>query len=413
MLATSAHAAPSFEPPPGWSEGEGAAAAARSRAEAWARAWGGELDQVMSTQSDDAFAETLAIVDVAEPLPPKILTELDAGRSWLEAHAAEALGPRATLEPDTVELLPRPEPGVAVLIGRAQHDDRTAWIAVAPRGARHLGLVLMVPTSEEILYANVFDDAIDGLGGLKAPIAPFQREPLRWGALGAWLVLGLAFGVQWIRRALPRPGARVAGRQAAMVLAGAAAVVLVIARLVLSDSSVELALAGTTPWGLALELAMGGALAALLVLGLSELWARRLQPVASAPAGGSFARGDMRARRGAAAPAEPMAPAITGDTKVGPPPAITGDTMVGPPPAITGNTKIGPPPEPIPLDDGPPVREIISGNIELETQVRRAPEPDTVKTTAPRPPEPDTVKTTAPASPVHAVERPALEIDWS
>ena len=49
----------------------------------------------------------------------------------------------------------------------------------------------------------------------------------------------------------------------------------------------------------------------------------------------------------------------------------TGDTQVGPPPAVTGNTKVGRPPSAgRDLAAGPPVREIISGDFEVETDSR-------------------------------------------
>ena len=454
----SAEAAPSFDPPPGWDEGSAADPDARDRARAWAAAWSADVRQVMSPRADDDFAETLAVLDVAAPIPAEALAELEAGRTWLEPRISAALGTTASLEPDALELRPRPEPGVAVLVGRVQQSDRIAWIALAPRGARHLAIVLLVPAAEEILYANVFDDVVERLDDLRPPIAPFPHAPLRWGALAAWVLVGAALGVGWTRRCLPRPGARVAGRQVALALLGAALVVLVLVGVALDGAVIELelelALASSTPWTLAFEIAMGGAVAAALVLGATELWARRLQPVASAPEGGTFARTGAMPRRGGVAPelVDPVtdelpegiapavtgdthvgpAPAITGDTQIGPAPAITGDTQIGPAPAVTGHTRIGPPPRPLSaaeVEAGPPVREVISGDIEVQTQVRRIPEPDTVETVPPAPsgvarvdPDEDTnprAPSEPPASLVDAHDepagrsRPTIEIDWS
>jgi hypothetical protein len=396
-LAPWARAAPAFEPPSGWDEGEAADAQARRRAEAWAKAWSADVRRVMSTRADDGFTETLAILDAAAPIPIEALADLDAGRTWLEPRVTAALGAKATLDPDGLELRPRPGPGVAVLVARVQLDDRVARVAVAPRGARHLAVVLLVPQAEEVLYGRVFDDAIDSLDGLQRPVAPFPRGSWRLVALLVWLGVGGVLAVAWIRRSLPQLGARAAGRRATVALLGASVLVLVLAGALLGDAAVELSLAGSSPWGFAVELSMGGAIVAMIALVTTEVLERRFQPIASAPQSGSFAVIPVASRRAASSLTAAVTgdthvgppPAVTGDTHVGPPPAVTGDTHVGPPPAVTGNTKVGPPPQPISIEGfeaGPPVREIISGDIEVQTQVRRMPEPDTVRTSPPVPP---------------------------
>lgn len=450
VLSPSALAAPAFVAPPGWDQGGAASERARDRADAWAKAWSAELRQVMSPRSADHFAETLAILDVAVPIPADALTKPDAARSWLEPRVSAALGTSAILDPEGLELRPRAQPGVAVLVARVHQDDLLALIAVAPMGGRHVAVVMLIYEADEVLYARLFDDAIEGLEGLAAPVTPFRRDLVRGLALLAWLLLGSVLAFEWTRRCLPLPGPRVAGRQVAAALLASAVLVLLVVGVISGGSTVELALAGTTPWGIGLELAAGGALAAGLVLVATEVWERRLQPVASAPQAGSFAiSGAVSRRHGTSesprtTPAitgdthvgpAPVSPTITGDTQVGRAPAVTGDTQVGRAPAISGNTKVGPPPTPIPLEEldaGPPVREVISGDIEMDTQVRRMPEPDTVRTTPPLPPstpaEPGADEDTnpralpgdePPASLVDASEPildkslPKLEIDWS
>ena len=417
VLVPLAWAAPAFSAPSGWDEGAAADPQARRRADAWAQAWSADVRSVMSTRADDGFAETLAILDVAAPMPAEALADLEAGRAWLEPRVTAALGATATLDPDGLELRPRPERGVAVLVARVRQDDRVARVAVAPLGVRHLAVVLMLPQAEEVLYAGVFDDAVEGLEGLQRPVAPLRRGLLRTVALLSWLLVGGLIAFEWTRRSLPDPGARVAGRQVAAALVATSALVLVLAGWLLGDATVELALAGSTPWSFALELVLGGVIMAVLVLVATELWERRVRPIASAPESGSFAASASGSRRDGSSRSIPVVqprPAVTGDTHVGPPPAVTGDTHVGPPPAapppavtgdthvgpppaITGNTKVGPAPQPGGnTGGGPPVREIISGDIEVQTQVRRAPAPDTVKTPAPAG---DTVKTAAPSAP--------------
>ncbi|MCB9715773.1 MAG: hypothetical protein H6712_18035 [Myxococcales bacterium] len=397
------HAAP-LTLPFGWSEDAGAAPSARARASAWAKAWGGELEQVMSTAEDDDFAETLAVVEVGSPVPPAALESPEAATPWLRERLRLAMGRGAELVDDSVLVIRRAAPGIAVVRGRGRVDGRVVMLAVGPRGPHHVAVVLQVAAGEEVLYAGVFDGAVEELDDLRPPLQPFPRGSLRLLALLAWLAAGIVVGVLWTRRSLPRPGARVAGQQVALALMGAAVLVLLVARVVLGGSGPELALADGSPWGFALELAMGGPIMAVLVLGGCELWERRLTPVASAPQQGSFAISGAQRRRAAElamrhppSDAYAIPPAITGDTQVGPPPAITGDTQVGPPPAITGdtqvgrapaisgNTKVGPPPKPPVEDDyeAPPVREIIAGAIEVSTHVGPRPLPPT-EDTAPR-----------------------------
>ncbi|MEX1365852.1 MAG: hypothetical protein AB1Z98_22180 [Nannocystaceae bacterium] len=379
--------------PFGWSDGDGAAVQARERANAWANAWRGRVDQVMSTAADDDFVETLAMIESEVPLPEGVLDELPSARPWLAERLTMALGPGASLDPESVQLLERDADGVAVLRGRGRAGDTVVWVAVGPRGPRHVVVVMQVAAGEQVLYAAIFDAAIDELSGLRPPATPFPSGTVHVVAWLAWLALGLGGAITWIRRNLPRSGVRAASRQVAAVLGGAALLVLVAARLALGGSAVELSLVDSTPWVFALQLAMGGPVIALLVIAAAELIERQPTLVASAPPQGSFANsgspravGHVPAQPVARAsdPALDLAHAQTGDTQVGPaptlppvPPAVTGDTQVGRAPAVRGNTQVGPPPA-APHDDmsSPPVREVIAGAIEVDTQV------------GPRPPRP-------------------------
>ncbi len=387
FMVASVGGAASLSTPTGWVQGAAADDRAHRRADAWAAAWGADVRGVMSTRSADDFVETLAVLDVAGPLPAETLAEVTTGREWLSARASAALGAAATLEPDTAQLILQDEPGVAVLRAKFIVGEEVAWVAAAPTGARHLMVVLLVPSAEEVLHAGVFEDALDDLEGLRAPIAPFAHGSARTIAYVLWFVVGGAFAVLWTRRSLPMPGARAAGRQVAGILVGTALLVSLVAGLLLDGSAVELSLAGTSPWGLGLQLGLGGLVTAAVVLAGTDLWERRLRPVASAPGVGSFAvSGASTRRRGPDSAGVPLegsttnvVPAVTGDTHVGPPPAQTGNTQVGPAPAQTGNTQVGPPPAktgntkvgPAPvahdMEEEPPVREVISGDFEVDS----------------------------------------------
>ncbi|MEM7159921.1 MAG: hypothetical protein AAF799_44185 [Myxococcota bacterium] len=275
--------------PSGWNSGDAAAATAQSNAADWAAAWGGQVEFVMSTPDDDALVETLVIVDVPAPLPDGFTSDSSTAHAWLEPRAQKAFGTQLSLPATATSFEPTDRPDVGITRGRATIDDRVVLLAVAPKGARHVVVVMVLAANEEILYGDVFESTVDGLDGLSSTIAPFPRTTWRIVGWALWLVFGLGAAIEWTRRSLPRPGARVAGRQVAALLAATSILVLVVLGPSLGDSAVELTLAGTTPWSFAAELAAGGIVAAILAVVVTELWARRLTPVASAPRAGTFA----------------------------------------------------------------------------------------------------------------------------
>ena len=349
--------------PPGWRHADEVSAEANDRAEAWASGWSAGLSLVCSTPDDDGFAETLAVLEVSEPLPEEILGDTTSAQAWLEPRLRSLLGPGAEPELESLALVPRPTPGVAIIRARLQLEDRVVLIAVAPKGAQHQAVVLTYESSDEILYGGVFEASIDGMSDLHPPIAPFPRTALRWLALLSWLALGALLGLGWTRRNLPRPGAKVAGRQVGAMLVASAALVLVLAGLGLGGYAVELGLAGTTPWGFAIELAMGGVIAAVAVVLGTNMWEQRLRPVASAPQQGTYATAGVPQRRAssvspAAEPNPTPAPSTEGGTQIGPPPGppptTAGGTQIGPAPTAPsasappapGGTRVGPPPAP-------------------------------------------------------------------
>lgn len=295
--AGSAEAAP-ISTPSGWVGGDAAQPEARDRAEAWALAWKGTVRDVKSTRNADDFAETLALLDLTGPMPPEAMVDADGARPWVEQRVAAALGASASL--DSVEVIPASAPGVSIVEARATVDGRVARLAFGPTGARHRAMVLMVPSAEEVLHTRAFDDAREALDDLRPPVLPFAHDLVRGLAMGLWLVGGVLLAVVWTRRSLPLPGARVAGRQVAGLLLGVAVLVMLVTGMGLADSAVELELSGTSPWTLAIELGLGGMAMAGLVALATELWARRLQPVASAPTDGSFSATGSTIRRHAA-----------------------------------------------------------------------------------------------------------------
>ncbi|MCH9685092.1 MAG: hypothetical protein K0V04_26885, partial [Deltaproteobacteria bacterium] len=335
--------------PAGWEQGPNAAPDARRRAEAWAAAWGGSVRHVITPSGRDDFAETLVVVDVSRPMPADAFGDPAVATAWLQRQAATALGATASVDETSVEQIPWTTPGVTVLVGRVIVESRAARIAFAPRGPSHVVVMLLVTASEEVLYADLFDETVDALEGLRPPVVAFSTGRWRGVAIVLWLLVAGIATVLWTRRNLPQPGARAAGRQVAAVLGIAALAVFVLVGLALDTASVELSLAGSSPWGMAAELgAVGLAAAGLAIVG-TELWERRLQPIVSAPRAGSFASGGSPSPRRATAlraamPGEPPPPAV--DPWQG---ATIGGLATSHPPPDSGGTAVGPAPTNVPV----------------------------------------------------------------
>lgn len=275
--------------PSGWRQGDAVTAEARDRAERWARAWQGEVVALASTAADDSLSETLALIEVAAPLPAELLTDTEAATPWMLARMQEAFGGSATVPTESIELRHTAKRGVAIVVGRGNVEGQLGLVAFAPRGAHYLALVLWIDAEDEILYGTVFEDALGGLGDLQAPIAPFPVASTILVAWLLWLGLGLGLGGWWVHRGRATPGPRVAGRQAAVVIALVAVVLLTAVGMSLGNAQAELALADSTPWGLAMYTSVGGVAVTLVLLLVGEGLERSQRTVASAPTQGTFA----------------------------------------------------------------------------------------------------------------------------
>lgn len=275
--------------PAGWVDGDAVAPAVQRDAEAWASAWEGQVQRVMSTETKDDLVETVVILDVPLPLPAEVTNDSVAAGQWLQARGRKAFGTSLSLPDTEVSLQSTEQPNLNIARGRATIDERLVLLAVAPKGARHVVVVMVLAASEEVLYGSIFDSTLESLEGLVPTIAPFPRTLWRTVGWVLWLVIGLAVTIEWTRRSLPLPGARLAGRQMAGFLFATSILVLVIVGSSVGGSAVELSLAGSSPWSFAAEVAAGGVVAAVLAVLITEVWARRLTPVASAPQQGSFA----------------------------------------------------------------------------------------------------------------------------
>jgi hypothetical protein len=194
LLAGPALAAVSIDTPAGWAADQAAQPQARSRAQAWAVATGYRLVTVASTTTQDDFAETLAVLEIAEPLSGAAIEEADGARDVLARAASLVVDSREP--PAEFSTEDSPVPGATLLMGRWDVGDLTYRVALAPSGPTQSLVVLAARTQEAPLHRAAFTGAVDSMQGVTPPIAPFPRNTWRFGALVIWLlVAGGTFGL--------------------------------------------------------------------------------------------------------------------------------------------------------------------------------------------------------------------------
>lgn len=235
-----------------------------------------------STQRDDDFTETMALIEVAGPLPP--LGDREPGEVLLALA-----GP---LVPEDVELagaraVENEDERPPTLVAHWTNGERVQHLAVASSGATHSLIVMEVQASEASLYASTFDTLVEGLEGIAAPVHPFPLSRWRWATFWGWLSLAGAVGsvlritmmrsIGWILQIV------------AVICVGCAIAAGAAVFLGLSDRMHEMELAATSPMAVATETAFMGAVVAGLALAGAVLLRTRQRPVKSAPADGIYA----------------------------------------------------------------------------------------------------------------------------
>lgn len=284
--------------PAGWDEIDRASS---ERAQAWAKAVNGRVVQAFATRTDDGFYETLAIVDIAGALEGTALIDPEVA---LASSTGDLFGdtPSRTRVLDPLSEAP-------VMIGRYDADGMTHDVAVVSAGARRALVILAVRTSEQTLYAQVFEDALANLRGMTAPVVPFDHARWRWMvllggilmAVVAWLVLSrTSFGVD---------GSRDVGRAVGITSLLLGVLAAAIAYGSLSDAQSELALAGLDRAVLAAEVALMGVLAGGVSFALGIVRDDSVRRIESAPAGGSFATS------GVSGPSKPSSTSPSSETR--------------------------------------------------------------------------------------------------
>jgi hypothetical protein len=280
-LVTSAvvHAAVTMRAPAGWvatTEGE-----ASSRARAWfADQPEAKIIRVYTTSGRDAFAETLALVELpgAFDAARGDAAELDRAMSGLPGFAAAT----ATWTRDESSSAPR-------LVARWRDTDIAYRAELVASGESRTLLVGASLASEAVLYDRVFDETSASLEGAESPRTAFDRGAWRLRVLVTSLIaFAAAVGVAMWRRPFGA-GARDIGRVAAVVIVVVSLVGAKLTSSAMDDHADALRLAGVSGGTLAAEAVTWGLLAAILTWVLGVWLGRSDGPVASAPLRGAFA----------------------------------------------------------------------------------------------------------------------------
>ncbi len=302
LFALSAQAAVRIaDAPPGWEDGSPDAV---TRAEEWAEAVGGRVDDVFSTRAVDGFAETLALLSIPVAMSPG--AELNPERAL-----DEAVGSLFESEPTSPRLLEGTE-DAPIVTGVWTEDGIVYQVAIVSAGPGQGAVFLAVRESERSLYAKIFDEAVDSIVGAAPPLSPFKIRPWRTGSLVGWI---LVLFIGWLvisNTAVREDGAAAVGRSVAVLCILLAVVAGSVVYMTLIDEAGPLRLANLTRSRVAFEVAAGGCLAALIAWFLGALRDGTVRRVESAPTGrGTFSGASARTLGPSLVP--PSRPAVLTD----------------------------------------------------------------------------------------------------
>lgn len=277
LFAVGAQAAVELRrPPAGWASTPSEQAV--ERADDWANVLGGRVDEVFSTRGDDEFSETLAVIGLPGAMKPEAVRDPASTltRTFEELFESEPADTRAA------------QRGAPVLVGAWSEDGVLFEVALVSAGPRRAAVILAVREEERSLYGRVFEDVLDNLAGIAAPLPPFDVVTWRWGTVIGWAAFLVLTWLGFAATERGRDGAGAIGRAVAVICVLAAIAVSAAAYVSLADQVPSLRLAEVQRGRMAIEVAVGGLLAALVAWFLGVLRDSTVRRVESAPTGGTF-----------------------------------------------------------------------------------------------------------------------------
>ncbi len=268
-----------------WLENADAAPEARRRATRWAELLGLPMVQVLSTEPDDRFAETIAVYERDEPVHERVFADPERALVALTAMVDDLVEGAA---PVASELRTLPS-GERIVWAQWIVDDLAYECVLAPSGATTSLIVTAVLASQVGSERAELDRIYAGVAGLTAPMPEFSLTQWRWGSIAIWL--GLAVGLHLLMLAFVdrHRDHRQAGMRAALVLLPLVGIGTLASQSMLASRELALTHAGTSVAGLMTWIGVTG----LCVVMLHVLFAqsRDRGVVRSAPTSGAFASG--------------------------------------------------------------------------------------------------------------------------
>ncbi|MFV8751380.1 hypothetical protein ACNOYE_12615 [Nannocystaceae bacterium ST9] len=268
-----------------WLESADAAPEARRRASRWADALGLRMVQVLSTDPDDRFAETIAVFERAEPVSAEAFASPELALASLSAMVEDLVG---ASEPVASELRSLPS-GERVVWAQWIVDDLAYECVLAPSGETASLIVAAVLASQVGSERAELDRIYAELEGVTAAMPSFSLPAWRWGALGLWLALAAGLHVLMLAFVDRDRDHRQAGMRATLILLPVVALGTLLARGLLLERELALTHAGTSVAGLLTWIGATGMCVAALHVLLAQRADRGV--VRSAPTTGAFASG--------------------------------------------------------------------------------------------------------------------------
>lgn len=268
-----------------WRESADAAPDARRRASRWTDVLGLRMVQVLSTDPDDRFAETIAVFERAEPIPAQVFARPEQAIASLRDMVGDLVG---TAPPKASELRTLAS-GSQIVWAQWIVDDLAYECVLAPSNDSASLIVVAVLASQLGDERAELDRIYASLEGVTAPMPAFSLPVWRWGSLALWVALAIGLHVLMLRFVDRDRDHRQAGMRAALILAPVVLAGTLVVRSLLLERELALIHAGTSVMGLTTWIGVVG----LCVVGLHVLLAQREDRgvVRSAPASGAFASG--------------------------------------------------------------------------------------------------------------------------